>query len=256
MKSLYKFFLSLLIFSSAQIFATPNSVFWTNCTTAVYDVGVGHVDIDIYGSVFNRREEGELFAPDVGFSTGFFNWKDIKCSGGVDYLMAEDDPWYFNAKIGVAEDILFCKAPSMSIGIFNVGTRHSGSEPTSQNIVDIVFGKELPDAIGGNFYIGGFSGSRIIGKNRQGFMVAYTKSFCKTTDCCGTEYYKWGIAFDYASGKNTIGGLGLGFVYNFTPRINLMTGPVFFNSAEINGKWKWAVQVDIEFDVFKKANSC
>jgi len=230
--------------------ATPSSIFWTNCTTDVYATGTGHIDEDNYFTVFNEPGHGSSFAPDTGFEFGAFTWGDWSAEAGVDYLGGTDYPLFFNAGIAIPEDKLFCHAPSLKVGIFNSGTRYCHSNQTDQNIVDLIIGKTLPEWIGGRFFVGGFSGNRAMGKNRQGFMVAYQKLFCKTKYCDGREYYKWIFSADYASGKNTIGGGGFAIGYNFTPDIDILTGPVWFNSAKINGAWKWSVQIDISFTIF------
>lgn len=252
MKNFTCFFGALfLLINSAQLQATPSSMFWTICTTDVYSTGTGHIDADNYFTAFNRRGHGESFAPDIGVEVGIFSWGIISSEAGIDYLGGNDDPLLFNAKLAVAEDKFFCKAPSFSVGIFNVGTRHHGSGRTDQNIVDIIFGKSLPEAIGGRIFVGGFSGSRAMGKNRQGFMVSYTKSFCPAKYCGDKDYFKWVLAADYASGKNTIGGGGVGLYYYFTPDISILSGPVFFNSAKLNGRWKWSIQIDISFPLWE-----
>lgn len=243
--------LALLTISLSQLEATPSSVFWTVCTTDVYSTGTGHIDEDNYFTVFNRRGHGSFFPPDTGFELGVFSWKDLSFETGVDYLGGMDDPLFFNIGAGIPEDKMFCHAPSFKVGFFNAGTRYHGHNRTNQNIVDIVIGKSLPNWLGGGrLCIGGFSGNRSIGKNRQGFMVSYQYSFCKTKYCDDKEYYKWVICADYASGKNTIGGGGVGIYYYFTPDISILTGPVWFNSAKINGNWKWSIQIDISFSVF------
>lgn len=242
-----------LILYLSQIEATPSSIFWTNCTTSVYETGMGHLDVDNYGTIVNQIGHGYSFSPDIGLSLGLFTWKNLKAEAGFDYFLGDNNLLYFNTKIGIDEDILFPQAPSMSIGIFNVGTRMRGHNQTSQNIVDIVLGKTLPDyAGGGNLYIGGFSGSHLIGKNPQGFMIAYTNTYLETTDCYGNKFYKLKLLMDYASGINTIGGLGVGIAYYFTPNISIETGPVIFNSSKYNGQWKYSFQLDIDFEVFNK----
>lgn len=232
--------------------ATPSTTYWTTCTTDIQPEGILHIGVDNYFTVFNRRGHGSFFNPDVGLTYGLFNWCDLAAEVGIDYLGGADDPLFFNTKIGMAEDKLFSKAPAWNVGIYNIGTRTRGFGRTNQNIVDIIFGKTLPDCIGGgNLYIGAFSGSKAMGKNRQGWMVGFIRNFCKEKDCEGKEFYKWVFAADYASGKNTIGGGGAGMYYYFTPDISLLTGPVFFNDAKINGKWKWTVQLDINLTVLK-----
>lgn len=250
MKSL-KNTLGLLFLFIGILEGTPSSVFWTNCTTDVYATGTGHIDVDNYFTVFNRRGHGSSFAPDTGFELGAFSWEDWSCEAGIDYSGGTDDPLFFNIGIGLPEDKLFSEAPSFKVGFFNAGTRSSGHSRTNQNIVDVIIGKTLPDWIGGGkLCIGGFSGSRAMGKNRQGFMVSYQRSFCPAKYCDDKEYFKWVICADYASGKNTIGGGGVGVYHYFTPDISILTGPVWFNSTKINGDWKWSVQIDISFSVF------
>lgn len=59
---------------------------------------------------------------------------------------------------------------------------------------------------------------------------------------------KWVLAADYASGRNAIGGGGVGIYYYFTPNISLLTGPVWFNDESINGPSpKLTMQLDINF---------
>lgn len=227
--------------------ATPSSVFWTFCTTEVVPTGVGKFDADNYFTLLNKRHHGEFFNPDFGIEFGIFTWDNISAEAGFDYLGGDDHPFFFNAKVGVLEDRFFCNSPSMSVGIFDIGTNDSGRERTNFNIVDIVLGKTLPSY--GRFYIGAFSGSKAMGKNRAGFMVAYDREFCPAVDCYGVEYYKWAFSADYASGKNTIGGGGFALIHNFTPAIMVETGPTWFNSAKINGRWKWSVQFHIQFPV-------
>lgn len=229
--------------------ATPSTTYWTVCTTDIQADGVLHVGEDNYFTVFNRRGHGSSFPPDVGLTYGLFNWRDLEAEVGIDYLGGANDPLYFNTKVGMAEGKLFANAPAWNVGIYNIGTRTRSQERTNQNIVDIMLGKSLPDWIGGNLCLGAFSGSRAMGKNRQGWMIGFVRGFCKEKDCEDKEYHKWVLAADYASGKNTIGGGGAGIYYYFTPDISLLTGPVFFNDAKINGQWKWTVQLDININL-------
>lgn len=250
MKSL-KNTLGLLFLFIGILEGTPSTVFWTPCTTDIYATGTGHIDVDNYFTVFNRRGHGSSFPSDSGLELGAFGWEDWSCEAGFDYSGGTDDPLFFNIGIGLPEDKIFSDAPSIKIGFFNAGTRSSGHYRTNQNIVDVIIGKSLPDCLGGGkLCIGGFSGSRAMGKNRQGFMISYQHSFCPAKYCDDKDYFKWVLCADYASGKNTIGGGGVGVYYYFTPDISILTGPVWFNSTKINGDWKWSVQIDISFSVF------
>lgn len=237
--------------------ATPSSVFWTVCTTDVQPFGVLRIGDDNYFTVFNRRNRGQSFPTDIGLTYGLFDWKQIQCEVGIDYLGGANDPLYFNTKVGIRENILFSYAPAINVGIFNIGTRCRGDAKTDQNIIDLIVGKSLPKWMGsGSVYFAGFTGSRAMGKNRQGFMVAFAYGFAPRKDCEGIDYHKWVLAADYASGKNSIGGGGLGVYYFFTPRISLLTGPVWFNDAGQNGRWKWSIQMDGDIPLLKKHRSC
>lgn len=242
----------MLILLSTLLEATPSSVFWTNCTTSVYPTGIGHIDEDNYFTVFNRRHHGQFFPPDTGFELGILTWKEISVEAGVDYLGGTNDPWFFNIGAAIEENKLFCHAPALKIGFFDAGTNYRKKYRTNLNIADVIIGKSLPESIGGFFCLAGYSGSRAMGKNRQGFMVSYSRQFCPAKHCDGQEYFKWVVCADYASGKNIIGGGGVGVYYYFTPDISILSGPVWFNSAKINGKWKWSIQLDLSFSVFSK----
>jgi hypothetical protein len=207
--------------------------------------------VDDYFTVFNSREHGQQLPTDVGLTYGFFNWRDFSGEVGVDYLGGTNDPFFFNAKVGIEEDKLFIHSPAINVGIFNVGTRWSGDQKTNQNIIDIILGKTLPESIGGKICIASFSGSRAMGKSRQGFMIAYQRGFQLVKYLDSRKYHKWVLAADYASGKNIIGGGGIGLYYFFTPDISLLTGPVFFNDAKLNGRWKWTIQLDVNIAIKK-----
>jgi len=238
-------FTFLFLLKLGLVKATPSSVYWTVCTTDIQADDIWHFGLDNYFTIFNGGGHGSSLPPDVGLTYGLFHWGDLAAEVGIDYLGGAKDPVFFNAKVGMAENVLFSKAPSWSVGIYNVGTRTAGRGRTNQNIVDFILGTSLPERIGGNLYIAAFSGSRAMGKNWQGWMIGFLRNFCKTKDCKDKEYYKWVLAADYASGKNTIGGGGAGLYYYFTPDISLLMGPVFFNDAKINGHWKWTIQLDI-----------
>lgn len=250
-----KRFILLVLFSTLwmgqEIQASPISLFWTNCTTEVVNPGDGRINVDNFFSVFNRRGRGESFNPDVGFSVGLFEWQRVKFEAGIDYLGGADDPLYFNTKGSLGENQLFKHAPSISLGILNVGTRTHTKNRTNQNVLELVIGKTFEHFLVDELYIGGYSGSKALGKTRQGFMIGAIKNFYKTKDCEGREYYRLQLSADWQSGSNFLGGGGASISYYFTPNIYLQTGPVGFNTARYNGSWKWSTQIDITFPLFK-----
>ncbi len=169
---------------------------------------------------------------------------------GIDYLGGSDYPLFFNAKMGIEEDKLFAKAPSFSVGGFWFGTR---SHTTNYDVIDAIVGKTLPKWLsGGRIFLGTYFGTHTLGRDQIGYMLGYTKSFCQVQDKGGSKYWKWWLLADYASGKNFIGGGGVGIVYFFNSQAAVITGPTWFNDKQINGQWKWTVQINIFFTAFKE----
>lgn len=238
MKSLFALTFTLI---SLNLFATPTSIFWTNCTTDVQAKGTYHIDVDNYFSMGNRTKNGSSFPVDIGLLTGLFSYEGLGAEAGLDYLGGVSDPFYFNGKIALSEGRLFERSPSCSIGVFNLGTTHD----TNQAVVDAVLGTTLPMDLG-RFFAGVYTGKRAIGKHRSGWMVGYQKGFCNAKDAKGADYSKWEFNADFASNKNAIGGGGAALTYYFTPSINLETGPVWFNDTRLNGRWKWSLQLGID----------
>jgi hypothetical protein len=243
--------------------ATPSSTFWTPMTPDIQSYGVVHVGVDNYFSIANKTSDepaiNNSFSTDVGLTVGVLPWEKLQMEIGVDYLGPSDYPVYFNAKIGTPEDALFKWSPALQIGIFNVGTKKNDAgqqNGTDQNIVYGVVGKTIP-------YFGRLSAGPYIGNSAvlrsgtgdtqdKGFMVAFDRGFLPVKDKEGNEFNKIVFAADYASGKNAIGGGGFGLYYYFTKDISVLTGPTWFNDSDINGRWKWTVQVDINIPIFDK----
>lgn len=242
----------ILIAAAAQ--ATPSTTYWTPATTDIQPFGVLHIGVDNYFTVFRKAADGAGSLPtDVGLTMGVLPYEKIQMEIGVDLLEPSDYPLFFNAKLGTPEQVLFKESPALNLGIFNVGTQ---KDVTDQNIVYGLVGKTIPvlGRVHAGFYAG--NGKALVDKNGErentGFMIGWDKPLLRVKDKDGKVLYdRLILAADYASGKNAIGGGGVGLYYFFTKDISLLTGPVWFNEESINGKWKWTVQLDINWGVFK-----
>lgn len=228
---------------------TPSTTYWTPMTEDIQGYGVPHLGVDNYFTVFRKASKGGGSLPtDVGVTVGVLPFDKLQMEVGVDLLEPSDDPLFLNAKIGTPEGSLCAGSPALEVGIFNVGTKHG---VTDQNVVFGVVGKTVPGVgrLSAGPYVGNPNSLVDARGHREnvGFMVAYDRSFLPVKDKDGSEYSKVVLAGDYASGDNAIGGGGGGVYYYFTKDISLLTGPVFFNDAAINGKWKWTVQLDVNF---------
>ncbi len=235
-------------------FATPSTTYWTPATTDIQPFGILHIGVDNYFTVFRKAKNGaSSFGTDIGLTMGVLPFEKLQMEVGVDLIEPTDYPVSFNAKLGTPEDSLFKWSPALNIGIFNVGTK---KDVTNQNIVFGLVGKTIP-VIGTRLFAGPYIGNgkalvdRRGDRENKGFMIGFDRGFFPAKDSEGNEYKKVVLAADYASGKNSIGGGGFGLYYYFTKDISLLTGPVWFNEKEINGKWKWTVQLDINVDPVK-----
>jgi hypothetical protein len=228
-----------LVVLGTAVWATPSTEYWTSCIVDVQAPGTTHLGIDNYFTV-NNDKDGEAFPTDVGLTWGMKVSRKLNAEIGIDLLEPSDDPLYLNAKIGAAEGVLGKGAPGVAIGIFNVGTHHG---VTDQNVIDLVVGKTLPNGLG-RLHMGGYWGSRKLLRDadghvaNKGVMVGWDRWL---------KADKVLVAADWASGKNALGGGGVGVYYFFTKDISVLTGPVWFNEQDINGRMKWTTQVDVNF---------
>ena len=238
---------SAMILGCGLARATPSTTYWTPMTVDVQPYGVVHIGADNYFTVFKKTAAGGgSFPSDVGLTVGVLPFKSVIAEVGLDLMEASDNPVFLNAKIGLPEDTLFDGAPTLQVGIFNVGTK---KDVTDQNVVYAVVGKSIPNV--GRLSAGPYIGNKEVlvdkdgNKENTGFMVAFDRGFLPTKDKDGNEYNQWVFAADYASGDNALGGGGVGVYHFFTKDISVLTGPVWFNEKSINGEWKWTFQLDI-----------
>jgi len=257
-KRIAVFVISLIsMFLAGTVYAGPTTTIWTPATPDIQGFAVPHFGIVNYFTVFRDANNGaSAFPTDIGLTIGVLPFDKLQMEIGVDLVEpntcgpdGEDYPWYFNAKIGSPEDTLFKGSPAIFIGIFNVGTK---KDVTNENIAYLSIGKTIPYL--GRLSVGPYIGNKNIlvdkdgDKDNVGFMVAIDHGFLPKKDKDGNEYNRVVLAADYASGENVMGALAIGVNYFFTKDISLLTGPVFFNDVEINGKWKWTTQFGINLD--------
>lgn len=239
--------------------ATPSTTYWTPATSDIQPYGVLHIGIDNYFTVGRKAQRGSL-PTDVGLTIGVLPYEKFQLEVGVDLLEPSTDPLYFNAKFGTPEGALFEGAPAFNIGVFNAGTdrkSNDGDARTDYNVTDFIVGKTLPLGLGrvhAGVYYGNPSAllDKNGGKENTGWMVGWDMGILRAKESDGGEYHKWVFAADYASGKNAIGGGGVGVYHYFTKNISLLTGPVWFNEPSVVGvnesaKWVWTTQIDINY---------
>jgi hypothetical protein len=244
---------AMVAVASGSAMATPTGTFWTPMSIDIQSYKVTHLGIDNYFTVNKKASSGEqgAFPTDLGLTLGVLPFEKIQMEVGIDANYPTDYPYSFNAKVGAPEEALFKYSPALQVGIYGAGTK---DKVTNANIVYGVIGKSIPEV--GRLSVGPYFGNKDILKNASGdkentgFMVAFDRAFLPAKDAAGNEYSKVVVAADYASGKNSVGGYGIGVNYYFTKDISLLTGPVFFNEKAINGTWKLSTQLDINLPSF------
>ena len=221
-----------------MLYATPSTTFWTPCTPDIQPPESVHVTYDYYGRAGSPSSDPvSSFPATIGLTYGTNISGKILLEYGFDYLFPADYPFYFNIKVGLGEGVVSPSAPAIQIGVFNVGTK---KDVTNQNILYLVVGKTLSDKHG-RLSAGCYVGNRHVlkssngNKENTGFMIAYDRVIRSD---------KLTFAVDYASGKNSFGGGGIGFYYYFSKNASLLIGPVWFNDKCLNGKMKWTIQLD------------
>jgi len=239
-----------LLFIGSFCYATPSTTYWTPDTMDIQPYKKWHITYDSYFTVGKKGAHKGDLPTDIGLTYGVLPFEKLKMEVGFDVLEPQNDPLSFNAKIGTPENALFENSPALEVGIFNVGTKKN---VTDYNIVDFITGKTLPFNLG-RLHLGGYTGnsntlkSAAGKKQANGYMLAYDYGFWPVKDEKGElKFNRYVLAGDYASGKNAIGGGGVGLYIYFTPDIDLLTGPVWFNDHALNGDMKWTMQLDINF---------
>lgn len=225
---------------------TPSTTYWTPDTMDVQAFLVPHVTVDNYFTLAKNGtgSRGQAFPTDFGLTMGVLPFESLNMEVGFDWLEPTDNPLFLNAKIGIPENALFAESPGLNLGVFGIGTETSGPGRTDQNIVDMVAGKTIPYV--GRLHLAYYLGNKPAlelgdgSRDYHGFMVAYDRWLMKD---------RLMLAADYASGENAIGGGGVGMYFFFTPQIDLLVGPVWFNDRSINGSMKWTTQLDVNFDL-------
>lgn len=174
---------------------------------------------------------------DIGVTTGLLPFEKIKLEVGVDYATTGTGsvyPFTYNAKLATTEDALFKYMPAFAVGGFGLGTIKA------QNPADVVYGlmaRTLP--VVGRISVGGYTGDKDAlngDKNNKGLLVSWDRTITEVSD-------KLWLGVDYMSGKNSLGGVGIGGSWTFSKQVTLLTGVSFYNDETLAGKPTFTTQL-------------
>jgi len=254
-----------LLGTASAAYATPSTTYWTPATTYTQPFLIPHITYDTYVA-----EKGML-QNDYGLTIGVLPWEKLQGEVGVDVFMPTartpglplpsgkpaytKDNTYLNAKLTLPENAFATWQPGVSVGIQSVGFTKNYSD---YNHLHGTIAKTFPYV--GNLGVGGYYGGNknlyvsSDGKTeRSGFMVAWTSPDLNVKV---TGLDKIVFIADYASGNNVFGAGGVGIGLYFTPAIDILTGPVWFNDSKLfkslyGTDFMWTVQLDVDIDFSK-----
>lgn len=227
--------------------ATPTTTFWAPATPAVQPFGVLHVTYDTY---FGTKG---LYPADAGLELGVLSGKSLQAEFGFDlnYPTAAageplDVPVALNAKLGGPEGALFAGAPAWAVGIYGVGF-----EPgvTDYDVLTAVVGKSFGGL--GALAAGAYYGlnpellrSSAGEEHRSGLLASWT-----STSFAFPAVDHANLVWDVQTGENVLGATGGGLGLYFTPKVDLLLGPVLFFDEELQpggSSWLWSLQFDAD----------
>lgn len=232
--------------------ATSSTTFWTPATTYVQPYLVPHVTYDSYVA-----EKGGL-QNDYGLTVGFLPFEKLQGEVGVDSFLPglAKKNIYLNGKLVVPEGAFGSYQPGISFGVVGAGFEKDVSD---FNILHAEIGKTFP--VVGSFVIGGYYGlnDKLLvssdGKKQQAGALGAWTSPDLVLNLPGLN--KINFIADVQTGKNVFGAWGAGIGLYFTPAIDILTGPIFFNDKNLaknafGTDFMWTIQLDVDVDVIKK----
>jgi hypothetical protein len=230
--------------------ATPSTDFWSPATTYVQPYLVPHLTYDTYFG-----EKG-AYPIDTGITIGVLPWEKLQGEIGFDLLYplpskASSSALLLNAKLVIPEGAFGEAFPGLSAGVANVGF--------TKNVTDLtLLHGEIGKTFGpvGNFTVGGYYGvnkyamfSTAAKVPQGGAMLAW---YSPDINVKVTGLDKITFMADAMTGKNNFGAVGVGIGFYFTPSIDVLTGPVFFQDKGTQpggSSMLWTVQLDVDFDL-------
>lgn len=256
-KSLTRFISTVLltgVIGAASAYATPSTHVWAP-STDVQAFGVAHITSDIYIPVkkFDGERPGTI--TNLGLTVGVLPLEKVGLEVGFDHIAGFGDPYdnyplYFNAKLGIPENAFGNFFPAIAVGGYSIGTK---SDVTDYNIY---YGK-VAKTIGpvGRFSVGYYTGNDKLlvddldpnsaKPSENGVLICWERTISEISDNL------W-LAVDYMGGDSSAGALSYGFAWKFAPNTSVIFGYVDQNNDKVTPGDTFTVQVDIDFDVFKK----
>lgn len=226
---------ALLFAGATSALATPSTQIWIP-STDIQAFKTLHLGIDNY---IPAEGEGSVPLYVLGLTAGVLPFEKIQAEIGVDYMsglgdVADDMPYYFNAKVATPEGALFGGSPALAVGGYNFGTE---SDVTNQNIVYGLVAKTLP--VVGRFSVGYFTSNEdVIGDDNSDILASWDRTLTEISP-------KLWAAVDYQGGESALGALSFGLSWAFADNVSVIAGYDIFNNSDLNDTF--TTQLDINF---------
>ena len=251
MKKLLIICLVLCSLSNELTFSTPSTQIWIP-STDFQKWKTMHLGLDNYIRTSNINGVRGAGIFDAGFTTGLLPFEKFQGEIGVDYLYMGDSnydnhPIYFNAKIGLPEDVFFKGFPAIALGAYNFGLK---TNLTNYNIIYGEIAKTIP--ILGRLSVGYYTGNdkvlvdENLKKANNGVLLSWDRTMTEISD-------KLWLAVDYQGGKNYLGALSFGASWAFSKNVSVIFGydiynnkNAYYNTSNQNAN-TFTAQVDINF---------
>jgi len=249
----------LVSFGVSFALATPSTQIWIP-STDIQAFGVPHFGLDSYirdsnhGFLEPGERDPDMF--DTGLTIGVLPFDSVQMEVGIDYLDTftgskyDDHPIYFNAKIGMPENVICTNAPAIALGGYNFGTKSHNANRTDQNILYGLAAKTLPAVcdlpslgrISAGYYVG--NDEVLLGPDgnsaNKGVLLSWDRTMSEIDD-------RLWFAVDYQGGDNANGALSYGVAWAFTPNISVILGYDMWNKKSVAGANTFTMQWDINF---------
>jgi opacity protein-like surface antigen len=241
--------LSILTATCGAALATPSTQIWIP-STDIQPYKTLHLGFDNYIRTSKDSDGRRTHVYDAGLTVGVLPFEKLQMELGIDYLVngtiADDDPIYFNAKIGTPEDSLFKFSPALAVGIYNLGTNwdKNSASRNDLNMGYALAAKTIPviGRLSAGYYIGN---SALLqdsnGKHENdGVLLSWDRTLSEISD-------KLWAAVDYQGGDNAFGALSFGVSWAFSKNVSVVFGYDIYNHKAKAGQNTFTTQVDINF---------
>lgn len=241
-----------LFVAPALAAATPSSTVWAPSVATCQAKYVPHITYDTYyGKGVPPPGSGSpLYPIDTGLTMGVLPWDKVQAEVGYDVLLPSRNPllFFLNAKVCTPESALFKGSPAISAGIYDLGFN---AGLTDYDVVHVMAQKSLPFGgyVAGGIYHGlsdALFTNSVGTVVKTGAMIGWSSPDI-TIGRKGLQ--KIMVAADIQTGKNVLGGAGVGVYVYFTESISLLAGPVFFFDRTLQpggARHLWTTQLDVD----------